>query len=192
MSRAYHAPTIWIVRVLTIGHSTRTLDELIALCHGAGIALIADVRRFPASRRHPQFNREALSTGLADAGIAYRWFEALGGRRNRRRDTRHTAWQVAAFAGYADHMETAEFRQAAAKLLAEAADLPEGELAAVMCAEAHPSQCHRRLVADWLLAHGVVVEHVIGPGRLESHTLTPWARLEGDHVVYDVGQLPLV
>jgi uncharacterized protein (DUF488 family) len=173
------------VRVLTIGHSTRSLEDFVALCRDADIALVADVRRYPASRRHPHFAREPLAAALAAAGIDYHWMEALGGRRSRRRDTPHTAWQVPAFAGYADHMDTSEFRAAMDQLLRLAAAVPDPGAAAVMCAEAHPSKCHRRLISDWLLAHDVAVEHVIAPGRREAHTLTPWARIAGDHVVYD-------
>jgi uncharacterized protein (DUF488 family) len=169
--------------LFTIGHSTRPVDELIALLAENGIALLVDIRRFPGSRRHPQYGSAALERALAAAGIAYRWMEPLGGRRTRRKDTPHTGWQVAAFAGYADHMETPAFVAAATELLAEAA----ARRTAILCAEARPEQCHRRLVADWVTAHGARVAHIERPGRVRPHVLPPFARVDGGRVVYDGG-----
>jgi uncharacterized protein (DUF488 family) len=176
------------VRIFTVGHSTRTLDELIAILAAHGVKLLVDVRRYPASRRHPHFARESLERALPAAGVAYAWVPALGGRRARREDSRHTAWANDQFAGYADHMETPEFEAAARAVIARAA--PEGP-AAVMCAEAHPSRCHRRLLADWRTAQGIAVDHLLDERHAEPHTLTPFARVEAGRVVYDVGQLPL-
>jgi uncharacterized protein (DUF488 family) len=119
-------PSIW-----TIGHSTRSLEELVALLDECGIELLADVRRFPASRRHPQFNRSNLQTTLAPTGIAYVWLEDLGGRRNARKDSHNTAWRNAGFRGYADYMETEPFARAIEELTAQA----QQKRTAVMCAE---------------------------------------------------------
>jgi uncharacterized protein (DUF488 family) len=175
--------------VHTIGHSTRSLEALVALLMAHGVERVVDVRRFPGSRRHPQFGREALAGGLAAAGIEHVWVEALGGRRRRRPDSPHTAWRVEAFAAYADHMETAEFVAAAARLLLDAR---QSHLA-VMCAEARPEQCHRRLIADWLTVRGAQVHHITSATRAVPHRLPDFARLVGDTLRYDGGQpeLPL-
>jgi len=173
------------VDVHTIGHSTRTLRELLDLLSQHGIAGIADVRRFPASRRHPHFAREALARALAESGIRYDWLPELGGRRSSRPDSPHVAWRTAGFRGYADHMESAEFRAGLARLLALAAARPT----AVLCAEAVPWRCHRQLIADALVARGLSVMHVTGPGEASPHRLTSFARLDGERIVYDGGQL---
>jgi len=163
--------------VFTIGHSTRSAGELIAILAEAGIERLVDVRRFPASRRHPQFGRDALAAALAEAGIAYRHEPDLGGRRPPRPDSPNTAWRVAAFRGYADHMDSREFRAALERLLAGAAERPT----AVMCAEAVPWRCHRRLIADALVARGIAVVHLLAPGRSDPHVLSPDARVLPDH-----------
>ena len=166
--------------VYTLGHSTLGLDEFRHLLARHGIGGIADVRRFPASRRHPHFGREALEAALAVARVAYEWLPALGGRRPARKDSPHGAWRVEGFRGYADHMESPEFAEGLARLLAIAGDRPT----AVMCAEALPWRCHRQLLADALVVHGVEVRHVIG-ATAEPHRLTPFARVEGERIVYD-------
>ena len=173
--------------VHTVGHSILPLDELLGLLALHGIQTVADVRRFPASRRHPHFAREPLAAALEDAGIAYRWLPGLGGRRSGSRDSPHVAWRSATFRAYADHMETAEFRQELDQLLALARTAPT----TIMCAEAVPWRCHRQLVADALVARGIEVRHILGRGDPEPHRLTPFARLEGERVVYDRGQLEL-
>jgi uncharacterized protein (DUF488 family) len=175
------------VTVYTVGHSTRSRDELLALLGNAGIRGVADVRRYPASRRHPHFAREALAAALAGAGLRYDWLPALGGRRAARPDSPHVAWREPGFRGYADHMGSAEFRDGLAVLLGLAADRPT----AVLCAEAVPWRCHRQLIADALVARGIRVLHVVGAGGLRPHTLSRLARLDGDHLVYDAGHLPL-
>jgi len=174
-------------RLYTVGHSSRSLDELVELLREHQIALLIDVRRYPGSRRNPQFARAALEQALPAAGIDYRWVEALGGRRPRRRESPHTAWRVAGFAGYADHMDTPAFQEAAGELLASA----RARRLAVMCAEARPEQCHRRLIADWATARGAEVIHIDGPGRARPHRLPEFARVEGGRILYDAGQLPL-
>jgi uncharacterized protein (DUF488 family) len=179
-----------MARVFTAGHSTRTATELRQLLAGAGVKLLVDVRRFPGSRRYPQFGQEALAASLAAAGIDYRHEPDLGGRRAPRPDSPHTAWRVAAFRGYADHMETPEFAAALARLEEAAAERPT----AVLCAEALPQRCHRRLIADALVARGHEVVHLLAPGRAEPHALHPDARVLPDgRLLYAAGAaLPLL
>src|SRR6185369_15370559 len=134
------------------------------------------------SRRNPHFARQALEQSLPAAGIDYRWIPALGGRRRRSAEAASapSAWQVPAFAAYAEHMSTPEFRGGMEELLAALGRAP----IAVMCAEASPYRCHRRLIADWAELHGVEVQHLIDERRRERHHVTPFARREGDNVVY--------
>jgi uncharacterized protein (DUF488 family) len=162
--------------VLTAGHSTRTAAELLALLGAHGVERVVDVRRFPASRRHPHFSRDPLAAALAAAGIAYLHEPDLGGRRTPRPDSPHTAWRVAAFRGYADYMETPEFGAALARLVR----LAEAERAVILCAEAVPWRCHRRLIADALVARGVEVRHILGPAAAPPHELDPKARVLPD------------
>ncbi|HEV3134770.1 MAG TPA: DUF488 domain-containing protein [Acidimicrobiia bacterium] len=179
-----------MVNFRTVGHGTLPADDLAALITGAGIEIIVDVRSFPASRRNPQFRREAMERWLPDAGVAYRWEPRLGGRRRPRPDSPNGALRVPAFRGYADHMETAEFRDAVDELLAEAGTRP----AAVMCAESLWWRCHRRLLADAaVLLRGAAVEHLFHDGRLDQHRPTAEARVDGRRLVYDGGEpgLPL-
>ncbi len=174
----------------TVGHGTLAADEFAALLTGAGIGLVVDVRSFPASRRHPQFRREAMERWLLEAGVAYRGEPRLGGRRRPRPDSRHGALRVPAFRGYADHMETADFSDAVDDLLAEARTRP----AAVMCAESVWWRCHRRLLADAVvLLRGSAVEHLFHDGRIDAHRPTAEARVDGKRLVYDGGEpgLPL-
>ena len=173
--------------VHTVGHSTLALADFLALLAGHGVRAVADVRRFPASRRHPHFAREALARELAPVGIAYHWLPGLGGRRRGRPDSPHVAWRSAAFRAYADHMETGEFRQELSRLLALARERPT----AVMCAEAVPWRCHRQLIADALVARGIEVRHLLGKAPPEAHRLTRFARVEGERVVYDRSELEL-
>ena len=173
------------MNVYTVGHSTRALAELLDLLSRHGIAGVADVRRFPASRRHPHFAREALARALDERGICYDWLPELGGRRSSRPDSPHVAWRTAGFRGYADHMESAEFRTGLERLL----ELASARPTAVLCAEAVPWRCHRQLIADALVARGLSVMHVTGPGEASPHRLTPFARLDGERIIYDGGQL---
>jgi uncharacterized protein (DUF488 family) len=181
------------MRVLTVGHSTRTLEELVEILRAHGAGTVVDVRRIPASRRHPHFARAVLERELGAAGLGYRWMEALGGRRSRRPGSPHVAWRVAAFAGYADHMDTEEFAVAARALLALAGAAGNAGAAppAVLCAEALPWECHRRVLADWLVANGATVEHLIDEQRREPHAPPAFARFEAGRVVYDGPTLPL-
>lgn len=175
------------VTVYTLGHSTRSAEELLTLLARHGLRGIADVRRYPASRRHPHFGREVLGAALADRGVDYVWLPALGGRRAPRPDSSHVAWREPAFRAYADHMESAEFRAGLDELLAFAATRPT----AVLCAEAVPWRCHRQLIADALVARGITVLHVTGAGAPSAHALSRLARLDGERLIYDVGHLPL-
>lgn len=168
------------VTIYTVGHSVRPLDEFVGLLQAHGITGLADVRTVPRSRRHPHFSREALERSLPEAGIAYRHFAALGGLRKPRRDSTNGGWRHQSFRGYADHMQTPEFQAALGDLLAFAAD----HTVAVMCAEAKWWECHRRLVADALVARGVTVRHIMTPGSAPPHELTPFARVDEEQVTY--------
>jgi uncharacterized protein (DUF488 family) len=170
----------------TIGHSNRSLDELVTLLAAHGIRHVVDIRRQPASRRHPHFHKSALAAGLAAAGVGYTWLEALGGLRTPAPASPHTGLD-GAMAGYAEHMATADFAAAIDRLRALAA-----APAAVMCAEADPASCHRRLLADWLVLHGWEVRHVRSPDSAPTpHAVTDSARLAAGVVVYDRGQRSL-
>jgi uncharacterized protein (DUF488 family) len=158
--------------LFTLGHSTRSIDELLGLLAEHRIELLVDVRRFPGSRRHPQFAREALAGSLAGAGVDYLHEPDLGGRREPRPDSPNTAWRVAAFRGYADYMDSEPFAAALRRLLQRAAR----SRTVILCAEAVPWRCHRRLIADAATARGVEVLHILGRGRLQRHELDPKAR----------------
>jgi uncharacterized protein (DUF488 family) len=167
--------------IWTLGHSTRPIDELLKLLAAAEIQLLGDVRRFPGSRRHPQFNQDALAASLADAGIEYRHFVELGGRRNKRLpDSPNTGWRVEQFNAYADYMQSPEFLAALDDLMAAAID----KRTAIMCSEALPHKCHRRLISDALIARGWQVRHLLSPKRIDDHQLTPFARVEGTEITY--------
>ena len=170
--------------IYTVGHSTRSADELLAVLHAADVRLLVDVRRYPASRRHPQHNRGALEASLPSAGIAYEWLgESLGGRVPQRvptAESRNNGWDVAAFRFYADAMPTPEFQAALTQLESRAREQP----AAVMCAERLWWQCHRRLIADALLVRGWTVVHLLEAGKAQEHRLTEFARVEDGVLVY--------
>jgi uncharacterized protein (DUF488 family) len=165
----------------TIGHSTRALDELVAMLQEAGVTRLADVRGIPRSGRHPQFNIDTLPEALAAAGIDYRHLPALGGRRPARKDppSRNALWRVQAFRNYADYAETREFQAG----LAELERLASGRPTAIMCAEAVWWRCHRRLVADYMLARGWTVVHLMGPGQQQEGTLTDGAVPQPDGTI---------
>ncbi len=170
-----------MTRIWTIGHSTRSIEDFVSLLAAHGIEALADVRRFPGSRRHVQFNRDQLSASLEQAGIAYRWLEALGGRRRPRPDSRNGAWNNAGFRGYADYMETQTFRDAADELLA----LAKQSRTAIMCAEAYWRRCHRALLADYLKAAGMEVAHIVNQKRTEPHPFTPPALVVEGCLTYE-------
>jgi uncharacterized protein (DUF488 family) len=166
--------------VWTIGHGTRAASALVDLLAAHGVRQLADVRTIPRSRRNPQFNCEALPEALGAAAIAYRHRPALGGLRRPRADSANTGWTNAGFRGYADYMETEAFAQALAALVEGAREA----VTAIMCAETVPWRCHRSLIADALVARGIDVRHIVGPGRDAPHVLTPWARVEGTRITY--------
>jgi uncharacterized protein (DUF488 family) len=170
------------VIVFTVGHGTRELEELASVLKAAKVELLVDVRRFPASRRHPHFSRESLEISLPEMGLRYEWREAFGGRRKPAADSPNVAWRNDAFRGYADHMRSPEFREALDRLKDGAAKGPT----AVMCAETLWWRCHRRLIADALVAGGAEVVH-LGMGRDDRHKLNQAARIDPDGLlVYDV------
>ncbi len=173
--------TIW-----TIGHSTRPIDSFLALLATNGIQLVADVRLLPGSKRHPQFNRDALEHSLADGQIAYAHFPELGGRRKARPDSSNTAWRNAAFRGYADHMETDEFRQGIARLLKLAAATGP---TALMCAEAVWWSCHRSLIADYLKARGHEILHIMDEKKTQPHPYTSAAEIIDGRLSYTAATL---
>jgi uncharacterized protein (DUF488 family) len=146
-----------------------------------GVTAVADVRTVPKSRRHPHFAGAALARELPARGIEYQHFPGLGGLRKPRRDSRNGGWRHDSFRGYADHMESPEFRGALDALIAWAAG---DRVVAVMCAEAKWWQCHRRLVADALVAKGFEVRHVMSSREAPRHELTPFARVDGNRVYY--------
>jgi len=172
------------VTLYTVGHGDRSLAELVAILAAAGVEHVADVRSYPASRRHPQFGKVALEAGLREAGISYRWAgETFGGLRKERGASRHTALTEAGFRAYADHMATRPFREAVDHLLAQA----RPARLAVMCAERRPWECHRWYLADAFVVAGARVEHLIEVGVSRPHRLNPLARLEDGVLIYDRG-----
>jgi len=174
--------TLW-----TVGHSTRSAEEFADLLLAHRVDAIADVRRFPGSRRHPHFARDELAPFLESHGIAYTWMPELGGRRAPAKDSPSTGWRVAAFRGYADYMATPAFASAMDALITLAAS----KRVAVMCAEALWWQCHRRLIADWLVAHGHDVVHIESAGRASPHRLIEPARLVDGRLSYAAEQTDL-
>jgi uncharacterized protein (DUF488 family) len=161
-------PTIW-----TIGHSTRAGDEFADCLVAHGIELLVDVRRFPGSRRLPQFSAEALEASLVKLGISYRWMESLGGRRRCSAATVESAWRNASFAAYAEHLRSEEFAEGLFELLL----LAGGLHTAIMCSEVLWWRCHRRLIADVLVSLGIPVTHIYSAHKTEPHRLVTPARL---------------
>ena len=164
----------------TIGHSTRTIHIFTDLLRAHAVELVIDVRRWPASKRNPQFHREALANSLRESGIEYLWRGDLGGFRKPAPDSINTAWQVGAFRAYADFMLTPEF----ADIVHEIEELAGVKRATFMCAEAVPWQCHRQLLADAFLVRRWNVRHIMGDGCRE-HRLPPFARPDGERIVYN-------
>lgn len=169
-------------RIYTIGHSTRAFEELIALLGEHGITRLADIRRYPGSRRHPHFSKESLQTTLPEHAIDYLHFEDLGGRRKPAPDSPNTALRNDQFRAYADYMSTPGFHAAVDRLLTS--DKPT----AYMCAEAVPWRCHRNLLSDEMVRRGVEVLHILGPGSLRPHELSALAHIEGNRIVYGPAQ----
>jgi uncharacterized protein (DUF488 family) len=171
------------MRIYSVGHGARSLDDFVQTLGAAKIATVVDVRSFPGSRRHPHFGREALEQSLPARGVAYAWEPRLGGRRPRGKvPSPNPSWQVEGFRNYADHMDSVEFAAGLSALLALADRAPT----AFMCAETHWSQCHRRLLSDklWALRHEVV--HLITPFDKQLHHPPPFLRIEGTTLRYDL------
>jgi len=165
----------------TVGHSTRSLDDLIETLQAHSIQTVVDIRAFPMSRRLPQFNRESLEKSLPVAGIHYVWMKALGGyRKKSREDSPNIGLRNTSFRNYADYMLTAEFENAMVELVA----LAGGSRTAYMCAERVYFRCHRMLVSDWLVAHGHAVMHIDGTGPVKPHRLTAEARMLEGKLIY--------
>jgi uncharacterized protein (DUF488 family) len=166
--------------VLTIGHSTRPLEEFISLLQTHAVSRVVDVRTVPRSRHNPQFNKDSLPGSLKKAGLGYVHMPRLGGLRHAQPDSLNTGWRNASFRGYADYMQTPEFEQSLEELIQWA----NQDRIALMCAEAVPWRCHRSLIADALLVHGIRTEHIMNPTRRQVHTLTPFAKVRGTKVTY--------
>ena len=168
------------IHLWTIGHSTHSIEDFVRALKSFEVQTLADVRSFPGSRRYPQFNKEQLKTSLAADGIEYQHFPELGGRRRGRPDSPNVAWRNESFRGYADYMETVDFREGMARLL----DVAREHRTAIMCAEAVWWRCHRSLISDYLKAKGVEVAHIMAPGKSEAHPFTSAARIVDGELSY--------
>ncbi len=172
--------------VLTVGHSTRTLEDFVHLLQAHEVGKVVDVRTIPRSRHNPQFNRETLPDGLREFGIGYMHMPGLGGLRHPRPDSPNQGWRNASFRGYADYMQTEEFEGHLQRLV----ELAARERICLMCAEAVPWRCHRSLIADALMVRGIQVEHILSPTRRQAHLLTPWAKVVGTVLTYPLAAPP--
>ncbi len=166
--------------IYTVGHSTHSIEEFIALLQAHGIRRLIDVRTIAKSRHNPQFNQEALAASVRGQKISYRRMQNLGGLRHTRPDSINGAWRNASFRGYADYMQTAEFAAGIDELVRHG----RANNAAIMCAEAVPWRCHRSLIGDALLVRGVCVLDIMTPHSATPHTLTPFARVDGTLLTY--------
>lgn len=175
MNRSKQNKNIW-----TIGHSTRPLDEFITMLKFFQIDCVADIRSFPGSRKYPQFNKEALEISLPQNNIRYLHLKNLGGRRKANPDSKNTAWHHPAFRGYADYMETDEFREGILQL----EQIGMQQRTAYMCSEAVWWRCHRSMVSDYLKVNGWTVMHIMGIGKDAEHPYTSPARIVGEKLVY--------
>lgn len=165
-----------MTELFTVGHSTRSSRELVVLLGGHGVELLVDVRPWPTSEHNPQFDRDALERALKEAGMAYRHVEALGGYRDPAPDSSNEGWESDGFRGYADHLLSGEARDAVESLAEEAGE----RTLAVMCAERVPWRCHRQILADWFVARGLEVRHLVDEERAETHELREMARVTED------------
>lgn len=176
------------LRIFTIGHSNRPIEEFLKLLEAHGLKRVVDIRTIPRSRHNPQFDAETLKESLRAAGIGYAPMKELGGLRHAKPDGINTAWKNASFRGFADYMQTPEFAAGIDSLMKLAAE----KTSAIMCAEAVPWRCHRSLVADALVARKVKVEHILSPTRAQPHAVTSFARVRGTQITYPgQGNLPL-
>lgn len=173
--------------IFTIGHSTRSIEEFVALLKAHAIEQLVDVRTIPKSRRVPQFNSDALSRELQKREIAYVHLKSLGGLRHAKKDSINTGWRNASFRGYADYMATDEFREGLERLM----ELASEKRLAIMCAESVPWRCHRSLIGDALLVRGVRVEDIMNATSSRPHELTSFARVSDGSITYPGEQLGL-
>ena len=172
--------------IWTLGHSTRSLEDFLALLKAHDIERLVDIRTIPQSRRHPHFGQASLARSLEAAGVGYTHMRELGGLRKPRADSINTAWRHSGFRGYADHMQTPAFTAAIAQLIA----MGSRERVAIMCAEAVPWRCHRQLVADALVARGIEALEIESTAKTRTHSLTAWARVGPDGTVTYPGLTP--
>ena len=168
------------ITIFTIGHSTRAIEEFISILKAFNIKLVADVRTIPKSRYNPQFNGDVLTKELKNNGIHYAHMAGLGGLRHPRKDSLNTAWKNMSFRGFADYMQTEDFKKSLMTLVETA----EKRQTAVMCAEAVPWRCHRSLIGDALLVRGINVVNIMSKSTHKDHTLTPWAKVNGTRITY--------
>jgi uncharacterized protein (DUF488 family) len=166
--------------VLTVGHSTRSVEVFIGLLVAHQVTQLVDVRTVPRSRHNPQFNAETLPGRLAGVNIGYTHAPGLGGFRRPATNSPNTGWRNLSFRGYADYMQTADFAANLASLI----ELAQGNRVALMCAEAVPWRCHRSLIADALVVHGVANCEIVSAKRLQANTLTTFARVSGEEITY--------
>jgi len=173
--------------IFTVGHSTRTFDELVAILRSFDVRAVADVRLIPKSRRHPHFSDEFLAAQLPERGIAYLPFRSLGGRRRTRKDSPNQGWRNESFRGYADFMQTPAFQSALEELMQAVRE----RTTTTMCAEAVPWRCHRSLISDALLVRGWNVVDIMAENKAVAHKLTDFARVDGQTIVYPAPMGPL-
>lgn len=166
--------------VFTVGHSTRSFEELLELLRAHAVERLVDVRTVPRSRRNPQFNRETLAKSLRNRRIRYRHMKDLGGLRRPARDSVNTAWRNASFRGYADYMQTEPFRQALERL----GELARERATVIMCAEAVPWRCHRSMIADALIVRGFEVRDIMSATSARPRALSPMAHVDGRQLTY--------
>jgi uncharacterized protein (DUF488 family) len=166
--------------ILTIGHSTRAIETFLELLRAHGVKRLVDVRTIPRSRYNPQFHSDALAATLGDCGIGYTSMKELGGLRHARSDSPNTGWRNLSFRGYADYMQTPESAAGLAALI----ELARTQKTAIMCAEAVPWRCHRSLIADALLVRGCAVAHIMSASEAQPHSLTSFARVRGERIIY--------
>ena len=174
------AETLTSRLILTVGHSTRTLEEFIRLLHAHAVTIVVDVRTIPRSRYNPQFNKDSLPQALREAGVEYVHMSRLGGLRRAESDSINVGWRNASFRGFADYMQTEEFEAGLAELI----ELSDDKRPAIMCSEAVPWRCHRSLIGDALIVRGIRTEDVMSLTRRQVHMLTPFAKVCGTTVTY--------
>ncbi len=167
-------------RIYTVGHSNHTIQEFVKILQAYKLRLLVDVRTIPKSRHNPQFGKERLKKALAHHGIAYLHMDGLGGFRHTNKNSVNMGWRLKSFRGYADYMQTVEFKKNLRRLIA----LSKRKRLAIMCAEALPWRCHRSLIADALLAYGYPVQEIFTKSSLRPHKLTSFAKIRGKEITY--------